>query len=310
MSEAGDLVVLPDHPYRAGAPHEIVAVARRWLGGSTGVFFAPHVPPLEESGARGAHGAYLLESEPVLVLYDATLLGTGENGFVVTSSRLCWKNLLDHPRQIAWGELDPQGISSRIGRVDLAGGSMMVSGELSSLVAGFLGEMASRARPERGGPYRRSSTSTSASPEEDEEAAVARLVTLARKRLGEERNLHYDPAIPPRKLRKARAMHAAHLPPGEEVAVLHDDTLFGDAEEGFLLTRRRFCWKNLSGDAASLTWDALDPESVTAMGNLIHLGARGAHAAPGAVHFTTKGPLVRRVAELLAFMARAVGSRT
>ncbi len=285
----------PTSRHRAGAAHEIVSLARGWLAGNAGVFYAPHVPALQEAGARGPHGAYLADSEPVLVLHDATLLGTGENGFFVTPERLCWKNLLEHPRQIAWSEIDPAGIVAQLGSVDIAGGSIAVSGELVSSAARFLTEMASRSRPEPGGPYRRGAYAGES--DEGEAHAVARLTTLARSGLGEREHVHYQPAIPPRKLRKARAVHAAHLPLVEEVAVLYDDTLFGGADEGFLVTPHRFCWKNLCGRALSLRWEEILPESVFPNSNIVHLMG-------GAIHFTARSDLAEPVTELLMTVAR------
>jgi hypothetical protein len=276
---------------RAGAPQEIVGLARGWLGQRSDVSYAPQIPSLKEMAARAAHDAYLPEGEPVLVLYDGTLLGSADNGFLVTPERLCWKNFFEHPRQIAWSEIEPASIVPDVGRVAISGGSIVVSGDLVSHAARFLAEMASRARRERGGPYRR------AVDADGEPAAVARLAMLARRLLGEVEDLHYHPAIPPQKLRRARAAHAARLPAREAVAVLYDDTLFGGAEEGFLLTANRLCYKNLSTGPASVAWVDLDPEGVSQRRNVVYVPG-------GALLFTAQGELAVPVAALLARLGR------
>lgn len=144
-------VVPPGHRTLVGAPHEIIGIARRWLGRAPAVHYRPDIPALKEAVARDVHAAHLPDAEALLVLYDATLLQTGEDGFVVTTERLCWKNLFDHPCQLAWSELDPASIVTDIGNVGMTGGTLAVSSGLTSQVAGFLTEMATRCRPAPGG---------------------------------------------------------------------------------------------------------------------------------------------------------------
>ncbi len=106
----------------------------------------------------------------------------------------------------------------------------------------------------------------------------------------------YHPAIPPRKLHNARAVHAAHLGPDETVAVLYDDTFFGSAKDGFLLTPRRLCWKNFSGAVGSLEWSAIAPQQVAANGNLVYLMS-------GTLNVTAAAPFAARVAALITAVA-------
>ncbi len=288
-----------DRP-RLGAPQEIVRVAHGWLGRGSGVYYRPFVPQLKEAAARGSHAAYLPASEPVLVLHDATLLGSGENGFVVTPERLCWKNLFEHPRQIAWSEIDPASIAAHGSSVDVAGGNIVVGGEIAMHAARFFAELAGRSHHDAGGPYRRQGDA-SAESADGQAAAVARLTARARPYLGEVEDLFYDPAIPASKLERARAMHARHLPRRERVALLYDDTLFGSAEEGFLLTPHLFCWKNLSSGPMALEWARIEVERVQASGNVVHVMG-------SAIHFTAQSELAGPVAALLAALVREAQS--
>ena len=274
-----------------GADHEIVSLAKRRIGLGSAVHYAPSIPPGKEAGARRVHALHLPESEPFLVLYDGTVLGGAAEGFIVTAERLCWKNLFEHPRQIPWSDIDPATIVPSTSSVGVAGGTVEVSGDIILGAAGFLVEMAARHGPAEGGPYR---TRADASPETPEgmSLAVSHLTSLARRHLGEVEDLYYHPAIPPAKLRKARAAHAAQLAPDEAVAVLYDDTVFGSAEEGFFLTSRRLCWKNLTGRAESAEWRAIEPDSISPSGNLVHV-------MRSALQLTTRNALVAPVAKLL-----------
>jgi hypothetical protein len=279
------------------APDEIVSLARRWLGEGGSVYYAPSIPPAKADHARRIHAQHLPESEALLVLYDGTVFGSAENGFVVTAARLCWKNLFEHPRQIEWSALDPAGVEPGDGSVLVAGGSI---GTLSDVVpaaaAAFLHEMAARAGGGNAGPYRVGADR----PHADDEGArvtLSRLVSLSRSYLGEVSDIFYHPAIPPAKLQKVRTTHRRHLPAAEEIAALYDATVFGSAENGFALTTRRLCWKNLADEPGSREWHEIDPDIVAPSGNLVHIG--GAE-----IQLDERGDRVVRAAALIAAVAR------
>jgi hypothetical protein len=293
MTTAANMT-MPRARYRAGGAREILSAADRWLARKPDLYLAPYIPAAMERRARGAHGGYLPESEPVLVLYDATLVSAGADGFAVTRERLCWKNHLDHPRQIAWSDLDPGAIVPCFGHLMVAGGSLLVRGDLTARVAGFLTEMALACRPPGGGPYRHGLA-------EIEPAPVQHLVTAARRVLGEVRRIHYHPAIPIDKLTNVQVMHTRRgrpAPATADVAVLYDDTLLGDGEEGFVLTPSRFYWKNFCGEPESLSWDAIDPEALAARPHQLDLTG-------GAVHFAGEPELPAKLHGLVARLARS-----
>jgi hypothetical protein len=288
------------HGRRGGrSPDEIVRLARERLGTRFAVYDAPAIPPEKEARVRAVHAAHLPESEPILVLHDATVFGGADDGFAVTAERLCWKNLFEHPRQIAWSDLDPSTVLVGGGHVGVAGGGVALAGELVEGAGRFFSDMASRVGLADESPYRRGADAPLGTPE-GEALAVARIAALARRHLGEIEQVFYHPAIPAPKLRRARVIHAAHLRTDETVAVLYDDTLLGSAEEGFLVTPRRLCWKNLVGEAASAEWSDVDPGSVAATGNQVYV-ARGAPA------LTTRAALAPSAAGL--FTALAVAAR-
>jgi hypothetical protein len=267
-----------------------VSLGKGHIGGTGAVHYAPSIPRSKESGARAAHGSGLPDSEPILILYDATLLGGGEDGFLITPERLCWKNAFEHPRQIAWSDIDPASITPARGKVGVAGGLIGVSGELCAGVARLLADLVTRYRIPDTSPYRRS-------VEEIEVALpgqvpVTRLVALARQKLGEVEHVYYHPSIPAPKLRSSLAMRARD----ETVAVLYDDTLFGSAAEGFFLTPERVGWKNLVGPPLAARWVEIDPAAVSASGNIVFLG-------PGAIQITARVDIVAGVAGLLASLA-------
>ena len=268
---------------------DLVAIARWHIGMGGRVVYAPSIPPEIEATARFAHDSHLPDEEAILVLHDGTVFGSAEEGFVITQERFCWKNPWEHARQITWRELDREAIKRDVGKVLLAGGEIALSGEHVLGVSRFLLAMTGIPQGATLGPYRdqkRPSTLATAT------LPALRIITLARDIVGGVRNVFYAPSIPEAKLERARAAHAAHLPSDEPVAMLYDDTYFGSAEEGVLLTSKRVCWKTFGEPATQLPWGVVDAETISANGS--YLEVMGAE-----LKLTSWSDLSARVAVLL-----------
>lgn len=107
----------------------VLPLVRQHFGDAHSVYVCPHVPPKKEQAARRAHAAHLPARERVLALYDATWLGGGDEGFVVTSKRLCWKNARQPACFILWHEVDPERLWVEPGRVIIGDSAILVSEE-------------------------------------------------------------------------------------------------------------------------------------------------------------------------------------
>lgn len=87
-------------------------------------------------------------------------------------------------------------------------------------------------------------------------------VALAKDHLGQRDSLFFHPNIPADKLKAGRATHKESLERDERVLVLYDNTVFGGADDGFVMTVNQLCWKNIGDEPQSLAWEDIDPESV------------------------------------------------
>jgi hypothetical protein len=85
----------------------VLLLLRQHFTESDTVFVCPHIAPRKEMAARQAHAGHLPAQERVLALYDASPLGTGDAGFLVTARRLCWKNADQGACSIEWRDFDP-----------------------------------------------------------------------------------------------------------------------------------------------------------------------------------------------------------
>ena len=107
----------------------ILALLRQHFGSDDSLYLAPTIPLRRELGARRSHAAHLPADERVLALYDDTVFGTGEDGFVVTAQRLCWKNIKGEARSIEWRFLDPESVIPDRFKLSVADSLIEISGE-------------------------------------------------------------------------------------------------------------------------------------------------------------------------------------
>lgn len=249
----------------------LAALAYEHLTGLHDVFVAPDLPARKEAGARAAHALHLRDREPIVVLFDSTVLGGAEEGFVATPSQLCWKNTLEHPRSITWDALAEARVEAFTRHVSIAGGRMEVpwSAAAAAKVRAFVTAVAAHARAPRPATYR------SAPRLREPESLAERIVDVARRALGELDFVHYCPSIPRKMEAAIRVVHARHLAPDDPLLVVYDDTLFGSGNDGIVLTERGVCWRSFWGTAEARSWRRLAAERVASDGDLLLVGAGG-----------------------------------
>lgn len=138
--------------------------------------------------------------------------------------------------------------------------------------------------------------------DEEWEWTEENIVAYARESLGEHDSLFYEPNIPPAKLKAARATHKATLDRNERVLVLFDDTVFGGADDGFIITTEQLAWKNIADDPKSYAWDEIDADEVewstdglTVMGEAIQVSQ-----ADGSVLYPALGEFIYEMASMAA----------
>lgn len=279
---------------RAPPSDVLTQLARRHLGEHPGLYAGADIPARKVARARQTHGVHLPFAEPIAVLYDATVFGGADEGFVVTPARICWRNFLEHPRQLAWADFDAAH-SMRVadGKVSLCGNELLLAGLSGVSVATFVEAAAAVLGPARATPYRDVHVDTSVAHRGP--LATRRMVALARRHLGHDDGLHFAPSIPMAKERRARAVHAAHLDEAEQVLVLLDTTLLGGAAEGLLLTGRRLLWKNLLEPPEHRSFAALETAALRWQEDLLVVDGRRLQVGALAPRFV---PLLSELAAL------------
>lgn len=107
----------------------ILGLLRQHFGSDDSLYLAPTIPLKRVVGARRAHAAHLPANERILALYDDTVFGSGEDGFIVTAQRLCWRNIKGTARSIEWRYLDPESVIPDGRKLAVADSFIEISGE-------------------------------------------------------------------------------------------------------------------------------------------------------------------------------------
>ncbi len=255
-------------------------------GGIRGLYRAPAIPPDLEAAVRRVHGASLPNAEPVLVLYDDTLFGTGENGFVWTPRRICWKALGDAPLSLAWKSLrapdvraDGCGVVVGAGRLPLTGWDEAMAGRLAVELRAWVERAVGDVPAYRSVAWERRAWK------------VEEALALVRQLLRPAKRLQVRPEVRAEREAMVRAVHG--LGEAEVILAVYDGSLLGGGAEGFVLTTERLCWKNLLEAPLQVRWDGLASESVSVMG-------AGVRVAGGTVRVRAGKA---QVAQLFAAMA-------
>jgi len=113
----------------------VLALLRDHFTGAESTSLCPSIPGKKELGARCAHAAHLPSDERVLMLYDDSIFGSGDEGFLVTRRRLCWMNTSGPPRTIAWADLDADGMYADRLRLVLGDDAIEISGDVAFLAS-------------------------------------------------------------------------------------------------------------------------------------------------------------------------------
>ncbi len=138
--------------------------------------------------------------------------------------------------------------------------------------------------------------------DEDWEWTEENIVEYAREALGEHDSLFFEPNIPKEKLKAARSTHRASLDRDERVLVLFDDTVFGGADDGFIITTEQIAWKNITEDPKHFAWDEIDPDEVEWSGDGLSVMGEAIQVsqADGSVLYPALGEFIYEMASMAA----------
>ena len=107
----------------------VLTIVREHFAPAFSVSVCPHIVPKREQAFRTVHAVHLPERERILALFDATPFGSGEEGFVITAKRICWKNPGELANAIEWCDVESDVISPEPPRLFLGNESILIDDE-------------------------------------------------------------------------------------------------------------------------------------------------------------------------------------
>ena len=89
----------------------VLDLLRQHFADVDSIFVYPYVPPTKEQAARLAHVDHLPRHEPILALYGTQVLDASiHEGFIITATRVCWKNPGEPACSVSWSAVDPDNL--------------------------------------------------------------------------------------------------------------------------------------------------------------------------------------------------------
>jgi hypothetical protein len=233
------------------------------------VYFQGAIP---EAQLRKVCSIYSLpDPEGVLLVYDDTLFGGGGDGFVLTASHFGFKSLAFGPQLVAFSDLTPGDIQYDGRQVTVRGEQVEITGEVAALKAGV-----GRALRQTLQGYRAAGP---AGPYRDTPSLVGphAILEILRATLPKHDDLYYRGEIPSRKLNNVVKQYAIRDP--QDVLALYDDTIFGSADEGFVITGAKIYFKDITSGPVDVEirllneWDiAYEKGALIVKGKKVEIG--------------------------------------
>ena len=200
----------------------------------------------------------IVEISKILGFYDDTLMGSGKSGFVITHKRLCWKNTLFPPQYILWQHLITDDLKTDDKKVSFmrAEISITLNDSVLDCLPAFLKAVQKLNLPTA---YKLTTKQS-------------QILQLAYRTMGIQNGIYCYPHIPRAKLTAAEESYCGALPNSENPILLYDDTFFGGADTGFLLTETTLYWRNMFVQSKSSSLEELSGLEVSETSSGVKLG--------------------------------------
>ncbi len=184
-------------------------------------------------------------ADEILLLLDTTAFGSGKDGFVVTQKAIYFKNMWEHPIRVAWSD---------VGTIEREGKRFPINGYSFDPQLGEDSTKEIDAALQRAVELADGLGWRAARPQ-DAAATPAQIIEDAFKDVEKGSEIFLGLSIPAKK--KANAFASMKVKEDmSDISVLIDETVFGSAKEGMVLTSRAIYSKESFCDPVRVTWKA------------------------------------------------------
>ena len=259
------------------------------FAGCERIYIRPHIPAKQLSNAVGAYSVRV-EPKEVVVLIDDTAFGSGKDGILVCENRLVIREVFSSARAYEYDAIDSISCEGRRLFINEREAYKLVQpdkydlAEFFELMNQWISLRSAIREPRAAAPV---SGNANAGMGEF-------LYEVGRKVVSDK--VYVRPHIPAKKLQSAVNAYGNGLSP-EDVIILVDDTAFGSAKDGILITDKSIYIKIFTESLRAYEWEAV--ESIDIEKRTIYING----AASGKLVQATEkdiGQLFDKVEEFLA----------
>lgn len=203
---------------------------------------------IPDAKRRAAHKSMNVAepADEILLLLDTTAFGSGKDGFVATSKAVYFKNMWEHPIRVAWSD---------VGTIELVGKQFPINGYSFNPQLGEDSTKEIDAALQRTVALADELGWRTARPQDAAAATPAQIIEDAFKDVEKGSEIFLGLNIPAKK--KANAFASMKVKEDmSDISVLIDETVFGSAKEGMVLTSRAIYSKESFCDPVRVTWKA------------------------------------------------------
>lgn len=225
----------------------------------------PHIQVKQLKNAAGSFGIDF-DPEEVVVLIDDSAFGSGKEGVLICDDRLIFREVFN--KAVVYQYSDVESISCVKRKVIINGREVvklvMPGKDELSLFFRFLGEWISTYS---GSTSRRERVVADDAVGSDVDALLQEFLIRSAMDVKSDK-VYVRPNIPAKKIQSAVDAYGNGMRP-EDLIMLADDTVFGSAKEGVLITKSGIYIKALMDSGRAFGWDMV--ESIDIRGRLVYI---------------------------------------
>lgn len=223
------------------------------FAGCENIYIRPHIPAKQLSNAVGAYSVRV-EPKEVVVLIDDTAFGSGKDGILICENRLVIREMFSSARAYEYDAIESLSCEGRRLYINGREAYKLNMPDKDDLADFF--ELMNEWISHRAAVTHNRETSASSPSNSNTSAGMgAFLYEVGRKVISDK--VFVRPHIPVKKLQAAVNAYGNGVSP-DEVIILVDDTGFGSAKDGILITEKSIYIKIFTESLRAYEWEVVE----------------------------------------------------
>lgn len=224
------------------------------FAGCERIYIRPHIPAKQLSNAIGAYSVRV-DPKEVIVMVDDTAFGSGKDGILICENRLVIREVFSSARAYEYDAIDSISCEGRRLFINEREAYKVIQPDKQDLADFF--ELMNQWISRRGASAVQSRESRTDAPVSGKANTGMGefLYDVGRKVVSDK--VYVRPHIPAKKLQSAVNAYGNGLSP-EDVIILVDDTAFGSAKDGILITDKSIYIKIFTESLRAYEWEVVE----------------------------------------------------